>query len=489
MTAELSRQAFVRGALGVAAAAVLGSCASPPAAPGSGTPTPSPSPSGSGPPRWADLGDLAVLPSDPTYGSAKTVFNTRFSGSTPVAVVICRSVADVQRALAFAAANDVQVTSRSGGHSYVGASTASGTMVLDLRRLGGPITYDAAAATATVPAAADIDSVQRTLSPLGRSIPTGSCPSVGLAGLALGGGLGADARSHGLTCDAMTSATVVLPGGEVVTASAAEDADLFWALRGGGANWGVVTSFTFTTYPTTDRDVVTLAFDGDATAEVLVGWHRWLTAADHGVWGMVNVTVGPDPTRCSVVLATPPGAGPSLADDVVAAIGAPEISRTIRTFDRPAFVAYFGGGPDAVRPRAFVAGTDVVSQMTPVTAAALVAATSAWPRDLVPATMVVESLGGAIQDVAPDATAFPWRRHAASVQWYVETPTTPLVDAAAGWLTAAHGTLGDHSAGGYVNYLEQSSPAQRYFDSNLVRLRTLRQRYDPGRLMWSSFDW
>ena len=484
MTAELSRQAFVRGALGVAASAVLGSCASPPRP---GAPA-APAPTTTAPPRWADLGDLAVLPSNPAYPTAKTVFNTRFADSTPVAIVTCASVADVRRALAFAAANDIRVTARSGGHSYVGASTASGTMVLDLRGLRGPVTVGDDG-VATVPAASDIASVQAALGPRGRSIPTGSCPSVGLAGLALGGGLGADARGHGLTCDAMTSATVVLPGGDVVTASADDHADLFWALRGGGANAGVVTSFGFTTFPTVDRDVVTLVFDADATAEVLVGWHDWLAAADRDVWGMVNVTVGPDPARCSVVLATPSGAGPALADAVVAAIGTPESNRTVRTFDHPAFVAYFGGGSDAVRPRAFVAGTDVVSRMTPAAAAALVAATSAWPRDLVPATMVVESLSGAIQDVAPDASAFPWRRHAASVQWYVETPTAPLVDAAEGWLTAAHGALGEQSAGGYVNYLEQSAPPQRYFGDNTARLRAVRQRYDPMGRMATSPPW
>lgn len=485
MTTELSRHAFVRGALGVAASAVLGSCAAPPAS----SPPPTPPTTPPAAPRWGELGDLVTLPTDSSYATAKAVFNTRFAGSSPVAVVAARSVADVQKAIGFAASNRLAVTTRSGGHSYVGASTASGTMVLDLRGLPGEITYDDATGLVTVSAAADIASVQSALSPHGRSIPTGSCPSVGLAGLVLGGGLGADARRHGLTCDALASATVVLPSGEVVTASADDDADLFWALRGGGANWGVVTSFTFTTFPTTDRDVVTLVFDEEATAGVLVGWQAWLAAADRAIWGMVNVTVGPGAGRCSVVLATPSSAGPRLADDVTAAIGEPATSRSVRTLDHPALVAYFSGGADAVRPRAFVAGSDVVDQMTPTAATAVVAATSAWPRTLVPATAVVESLSGAIQDVTPDASAFPWRRQAANVQWYVETPTAPLVDAAEGWLTAAHDAMGPHSAGGYVNYLEASTPAERYFGANLPRLRALRQRYDPGTLMTSSFDW
>jgi hypothetical protein len=244
--------------------------------------------------------------------------------------------------------------------------------------------------------------VQRTLNDYGRSIPTGSCPSVGIAGLTLGGGLGADARQYGLTCDALVSAAVVLPSGESVTASADDHADLFWALRGGGgANWGVVTSFTFRTFPTTTRDVVTLGFPENAAAQVILGWHEWLSTADRAIWGMVNVTVGPDPSRCSVVLATPAGDGPGLANGVVAAIGLPPVSNTVRTLDHLAFVDYFSGGADAMRPRAFVAGSDIIEQMSPAAAQSIVAATASWPRDTVSATAVVESLGGAIRDVAP----------------------------------------------------------------------------------------
>jgi hypothetical protein len=219
---------------------------------------------------------------------------------------------------------------------------------------------------------------------------------------------------------------------------------------------------------------------------VLVGWHQWLVAADRAVWGMVNLTVGPGRGRCSVVLATPAGDGPARAAGVVAAIGVPTVGRTIRTFDHLGVVSYFGGGPDAVRPRAFVAGSDVVARMTPAAAEAIVAATSAWPRAGGAATAVVESLDGAIGDADPAATAFPWRRHAANVQWYVETPTPELIDAADRWLVAAHAALGDHSAGGYVNYLEPSTPAVRYFGANLPRLAAARRRCDPQADMFSS---
>jgi len=486
MTREVPRQVFVRGTLGAAATVFLGACGAPrPPRPATTPAQPAPSA-----PDWAALAKAVdgavVLRGDGGYPAAKRVFNSRFAGSTPAAVVTVASVEGVRTALRFASSSGVAVTARSGGHSYVGASAADATMVVDLRRLPGGVAYDDRTGRVTVSPAADISSIQNALNAFGRSIPTGSCPSVGVAGLTLGGGLGADARRYGLTCDALVSATVVLPGGDTVTASPRDDADLFWALRGGGANNGIVTSFTFDTFPTTDRDVVTLVFGDDSAARVLVGWHEWLVAADRAVWGMVNLTVGPGRGRCSVVLATPAGDGPARAAGVVAAIGVPTVDATIRTFDHLGVVAYFGGGPDAVRPRAFVAGSDVVARMTPAAAEAIVAATSAWPRAAGAATAVVESLDGAIGDVDPAATAFPWRRHAANVQWYVETPTRELTDAADRWLIAAHAALGDHSAGGYVNYLEPSTPPVRYFGANLSRLAATRRRCDPQGVMFSS---
>ena len=113
----------------------------------------------------------------------------------------------------------------------------------------------------TVTPATNIYAVHQALANAGRAIPSGTCPTVGIAGLALGGGMGADSRHAGLTCDALQSATVVVPNGDVVTASAGNNQDLFWALRGGGGgNFGVTTSMTFSTFATGDVDLVRLEF-------------------------------------------------------------------------------------------------------------------------------------------------------------------------------------------------------------------------------------
>ena len=442
----------------------------------------------SGPQDWAALDEAidgrVILPSSPEFTTAKGVFNSRFDTMAPAAVVSVLSTEDIGKAVRFAANKGITVTVRSGGHSYIGASTASGAMVVDLRQLPGEVYYDGHG-LATIPAAAQLDSVQTTLAAHGRSVPSGSCPTVGVAGLTLGGGLGADARLSGLTCDALVSAAVVLPTGEAVTASADAHADLFWALRGGGAAPGVVTSFTFRTFPVADRDVVTLVLPEGATAQAIVGWHEWLGNADRGIWGMVNVTVGGGSGGCTVVMATPTGDGKAVATDLGNAIGVSPVDSVTRTLGRLDFLHYFEGGSQASQPRAFVAGSDVIAEMTPTAAESIVAATDAWPVDAGSATAVIESLSGALRDIAPSDTAFPWRHHAACVQWYTE-PARQALGAAEKWLADAHGAVHEHSVGGYVNYLESDTPASRYFGENTARLGAIRRQYDPTALMYSA---
>jgi FAD/FMN-containing dehydrogenase len=235
MAPDISRQAFLRGGLGMVAGVLLGSCGE----------TPERSALADAP-DWGALAEgiqgQLTLPSSADYAGAKNLFNSRYDNSTPAAVVTVQSTGDVQQAVAFAASNGIQVAARSGGHSYIGASAANGVMVIDLRQLPGDTAYDDESGLATIPAAAELDSVQTTLAAQERLIPSGSCPTVGVAGLTLGGGLGSDARQWGLTCDALVSASVVLPSGDAITATPDDHADLYWALRGGEYGVAVISA-------------------------------------------------------------------------------------------------------------------------------------------------------------------------------------------------------------------------------------------------------
>ncbi|MDT5208299.1 MAG: hypothetical protein QOF67_714, partial [Mycobacterium sp.] len=167
------------------------------------------------------------------------------------------------------------------------------------------------------------------------------------------------------------------------------------------------------------------------------------------------------------------------------AIGVQPVSNRSQTLNRMDFIHYFEGGHDATKPRAFVAGSDIVGDMTAAAAESIVTAVSAWPQASGASTTVIESLSGAVADIDADDSAFPWRRQAACVQWYVETPSPAIVESANQWLAGAHQAVHANSVGAYVNYVEPDTAAARYFGDNLVRLNTIRQKYDPDGLMYS----
>lgn len=425
-----------------------------------------------------------LRPDDGQFATAKQVFNTNYNGSTPAAVVTVTSPADVQKVMAFAAAHNLKVAPRSGGHSYVGASTANGTMVLDLRQLPGGISYDAATGQVTVTPATALYAMHEALAGVGRGVPTGTCPTVGAAGHALGGGLGADSRHAGLLCDRMTSASVVLPGGQAVTASAADNPDLFWGLRGGGGgNFGVTTSLTFATFPAGDVDAVNLNFAPQSFAQVLLGRQNWLRTADRSSWALADATVDALGVQCRILATCPVGSGSSVASAIIAAVGLQPTGTEDHTFNRMDLVRYLAVGNLNPSPLGYVGGSDVLPTINAAAAQGIASAVGAFPRGAGRMLVIMHALDGAVASVAPGATAFPWRRQSALVQWYVETSGDPA--AAAGWLDTAHQAVRPYSVGGYVNYLEPNQPASRYFGPNLSRLSTVRQKYDPGRVMFS----
>ena len=474
MAREISRQTFLRGAAGaLAAGAVFGSVRA----------TAAPNPSG-----WDGLstaiGGKVLLPDGPQFATAKQVFNTLYNDFTPAAIVTPTSPADVQKAMAFAAAHNLKVAPRSGGHSYVGGSTANGAMVLDLRQLPGDINYDAATGQVTVTPATSLYALHQALAAAGRGIPTGTCPSVGAAGHALGGGLGAHSRHAGLMCDALTSASVVLPGGQAVTASATNNPDLFWALRGGGGgNFGVTTSLPSPRSPPPSR-----RREPQFPAAVVRAGPRRLAelAADRRP---KQLGTG----RCHVDRwgRTAASWRPARPGRVTGGGGHRFRRRHATDRNREPHVQLFGPGqvsgrepqPVAARLcRRFRCFRDDHSGRRKGHRLGGRRLSAGAGRMLT----IMHALDGALATVAPGATAFPWRRHSALVQWYVEPSGYP--SAATAWLNTAHQAVQPYSVGGYVNYIEANQPPSRYFGPNLSQLSAARQKYDPGRVMFSGLN-
>lgn len=422
------------------------------------------------------------LPGSAAYGRAKLVFDTRFDANKPAAVMVVQRAADIATAMKFAQRFNLQVTPRGGGHSYVGASAANGTLVLDMRALRS-ITYDAHTHTVDVASGASLYDVKAHLASYGRTIPTGTCPTVGAAGLTLGGGLGVESRAHGLTADRLTEAKLVLPDGSLITADSKQHSDIFWALRGGGGgNIGVVTSLRFATHATHDLGIFTLTFAGGAAVPVMTGWARWIGSTGRSRWAGVHVdATGHGGLHVSIVGVTTAGDERAAATSLAHAVGVSPTATDYRRLSYLGATTYLGGGTTSAR-QSFTAGSDVLAKLDTRTASAIARAVTDRSRAGRTGSALLDPLTGAVSDPKRTDTAFPWRDHVASVQWYVGGGTYA---SAHDWIAQAHRQVAAFSSGGYVNYLEPGQSASRYFAGSLPRLTQIRQRYDPKRRLHS----
>jgi len=440
----------------------------------------------------ARLTGSLVLPGEPGYEAAKRSYNPRFDARRPAALARCAGPEDVQRCVAEAAASRLPIAARGGGHSYAGYSTPEQGLVVDLGGMAGvDVRPDG---TATVGAGARLIDVYAALARAGRCLPAGSCPTVGIAGLTLGGGVGVLARKLGLTCDRLVSAQVVTADAALRTASAGAEPDLFWALRGGGGgNLGIVTSFTFDTAPAPDLVVFSLHFPAGvgAAAGVLAAWQAWVPAAPDELWSNCVVAAGRPPScRVGGCFA---GAGPALApllDGLVRAAGTPPAHRVSRAMAYLDAMRWFGGcsrhgvrecrlagdGLGRLAREAFVAASRVMTG--PVADPGRIATL----LDRSPGVDVIfDALGGAVGRVGAAATAFPHRAALATVQIYAAAAGAHERQAAAAVAEVAGG-LGPLLGGAaYVNYIDPTLPdwPAAYYGPNLGRLREIARRYDP----------
>jgi FAD/FMN-containing dehydrogenase len=465
----MDRRAFLRLAGLAGTGAALAGCATP----GSPVTPPSSSSVSSGPPDWSALrarmsGQLVLAGED---GFTYQGFNPVRDGSRPAAVARCASVTDVQ-ACVEAAGRRVPIAARSGGHSYAGYSSPQGGLQIDLRRLAGVEVLPGD--QVRIGAGAALGDVARTLVASGRCLPTGTCPSVGVAGLTLGGGIGVLSRKHGLTCDHLVRATAVTADSRVITTSAEQEPDLFWALRGGGGgNFGIVTEFVFATVPAPDVTVFSLQYPAGAAADVLGAWQGWIAQAPDELWSNIVVRGGTQPS-CRVG-----GCFIGSVGELAALLGGlPSGERFIQPQSYAEATRYFAGGP--IDRESFVASSRIVRDpiSDPAKAVDLLAGQSDETY------LIFDGLRGAVSGVAPDATAFPHRTALACAQIYLKTPPEAAGQAARALAQIRDGLGALVGATGYVNYIDPQLPnwAEAYYGANLPRLREVGAKYDPDRV-------
>jgi hypothetical protein len=275
-------------------------------------------------------GDV-VLPGAPEYESVRTPVMARLEHLRPAAVVRCATPADVAAMLAVAGGLHLPTAIRSGGHSVAGRSSTEG-MVLDVTPMGS---VAVAGEVATVGAGVRLGDLYDALAAHGLTIPAGCGPSVGIAGLTLGGGLGILGRKHGLTCDHLLRAQVVLADGRVVDCDEHHDGELFWALRGaGGGHFGVVTSLGFRTLPAPAATVFQLVWPPAAAAAVVQAWQAFAPDGPDELDATLRLTAGDDqrPPGVEVVGSVLDGEADAaeLLDELVDRVGADPVEASRR---------------------------------------------------------------------------------------------------------------------------------------------------------------
>lgn len=443
-------------------------------------------------PDWAALrrkltGQL-VLPAESGYGDAKLGYFTMYDRHRPAAVARCARPEDVQACVETAAANSFSVAARSGGHSYAGYSTPDRGLIVDVSRMNSvEVRPDG---TVVVGAGARLFDVYNAIARAGRLLPGGTCPSVGIAGLALGGGLGVISRKYGLTCDRLVSARIVTPDGLLRTVSATSNPDLFWALRGGGGgNFGIVTSFTFQTAPSRDFTTFELGFPSAAHVAVIDTWQRWSQEVPEDLWSTVVLGSGSAPyVHVSGTYAGPLATANGFLDTLVRRIGSQPTSRTVRNqtyLDTMVWAAEceptnggctpnWNGGGGTLGRGTYVATSRMITKPIPDPRAFASLVTGA-PGMLT----LLESMGGAI---ARGDSAFGHRTALGSIQLIKGVSGGDEAGARAS-LRPVRDELGrTFGETGYVNYIDPQMPnwAQAYYGANLSRLRAIAAKYDPN---------
>jgi hypothetical protein len=452
----------------------------------------------------ARLSGSLVLPADPSYADDRVLYNAKFVGLHPAAIAYCASAQDVARCVAFASEHDLDAVARSGGHSYGGYSSCRG-LVIDVSRLSS-ITVDTTTNTATVGAGAQLIDVYNALGARDRLLPGGSCPSVGIAGLTLGGGIGVFGRRYGMTSDNLRAVSLVTADARHLSANEHDFTELLWACRGGGGgNFGIATSFTFDVHPMPEVALFTLQYPWAAAATVLEAWQHWSATAPDELWSNCELASQGDYGFLAQIAGVYCGTTSALA-----ALLAP-----LQTSIGPSPTYRFVGGESYLRAMMIEAGcsgltvaachvstTDPAGRLSRAAYSAKSSYVDA-PMNHTRATSIVEAVerlhadaptlggalafdayGGAINRVARDATAFVHRDKLACIQatysWSTDTSATE-VNGGAAWLRWLGEEVFDPATGAYQNYIDPTLRDWRraYYGANLERLVKVKRDYDP----------
>jgi FAD/FMN-containing dehydrogenase len=430
------------------------------------------------------------LKGEPGYDEARTIWNAMID-RRPSAVVRCQGASDVMQAVRFARENGLLVAVRGGGHNIAGNAVCEGGLLIDLSPMRS-VRIDAKKRTARVEPGVTLGEFDKEAQAFGLATPLGINSTTGVGGLALGGGFGWLSRKFGFTVDSLLTADVVTADGALVQASAAENPDLFWAIRGGGGNFGVVTSFEFQLYPLGPSVTAGLIVHPFARARELLSKYRkvaaeapdeltiwvvlrkapplpFLPAEVHGQDILVfAVCYAGDSTKADAAMAPLRALGEPIAD----VIGVQPYAAWQTAFDpllTPGAFNYW-------KSHNFAALSDQLLDL-------LVDAVGTLPTG--ECEIFIAQLGGASSRVSSEATAYPHRDANFVMNVHTRWRERDDEQRSIKWARELFAAAAPHATGGvYVNFMpeDETERVQGAYGSNYERLATLKGKYDPRNL-------
>ncbi|WP_020579865.1 FAD-binding oxidoreductase [Actinopolymorpha alba] len=434
-----------------------------------------------------------VSPADTDYDEARAVWNGMID-RRPALIARCTGVADVIAAVTFAREHDLLVGVRGGGHNVSGVAVCDDGLVVDLSLMKG-VRVDPIGRTVQAQGGVTIGELDHETQAFALAVPMGLVSATGIAGLTLGGGFGWLRRAYGLSCDSLVSVDVVTADGQLVTASARDHAELFWAIKGGGGNFGVVTSFEFRAYPVgPEVFFAVVVHRGSDAGAALRSYRDWAATAPDDVTAFAVLWHGPEIEEIPaehhgqpiLILAAVHHGDPADGERAL---------RQLRAFGSP--IADLSGSTPYLQVQQFFDADypahelryywksryvrDLPDQLIDLLVE--LNAASASPRS----TLDVWQLGGALSRVGVDETAFGGRSApfmiAIEANW--QRPEDDRANIA--WGRQVYGVLEPYAAGGeYVNfpgfYEDGAKVVRDTFGANLDRLVAVKNRYDPTNL-------
>ena len=433
-------------------------------------------------------GDL-VRPGDDGYDKARTIWNAMIDRK-PALIVRCAATEDVVRCVNFAREHGLQLSVKAGGHGVAGNALVADGLVIGLSPMKD-VQVDLERRTATAQAGVTWRDLDQATQKFGLATTGGVVSETGIAGLTLGGGFGYLMRTYGLACDNLLAVEIVTADGKTRRASADENADLFWGCRGGGGNFGVVTSFTYRLHPVSKGLFGAVLYPIDRAREVLRFYRDFMDTAPDELEAYAALLFSPDGTPVAAIVPMYIGSvdegerllrplrefGPPIAD----------LIQPIPYADHRAL--YDSGNPKGWRN---YWKSSLLTTLTDGTIDAMVRAFEKAPSKGPGVSVFLEAFGGAVGRVPSGTTAFPHRDAAydlaITANW--QDPAQDAIHRA--WVRESWQTLRPHgSEGVYVNYLDEETDEGRgrveaAYGGNYARLAKLKRKYDPGNLFRSN---